>query len=678
MVLIKYRCFALNFAMILFGCGVISFGGCKGADQISINRGDDCIQSTDCDEGEVCEDGNCIDDSACRRDDDCPISPYQICVDGMCVSPEEYACDTSAGEGPLMVVSTLAHDFGDVGLSSPAVLEIEIENQGACLLTLTGIGFENGTDSDFGCDRCSVEDYPYAVAPNRSLILNIDITPTSAGTKAGALLINGDDDVSFPNDGIARVELSAQHTGEARLAADPPILDFGFVDPDVAHAFPIQLRNLGTGSAVAVIQSATVRSSFGGALSLSDISGTTLVPYDNTAGSEVDLMVYFDAQGDVVDIDTVLSIQYNDRSLDVPLFGSSRTPPDIHLVESNNGATIDLNGPQLTSLTFNATNGSPLPLGSAITETFGLTNVGGSPLDVESISFLGDGASEFSVAPVSYAALGQGSGVNIPVTYIPSTVIPGGREVTMQVSSNDPDEPVITIPIVGYSDYNTEHDYLVVTMDYAHAPDNFSGGYDFRNVNLSLEGPDGVVFCGKPETNVDANTGAVAIDERCSWTTPYGSAEWYPTNISYVADRIPIDVAERVIVRGLPLDGAADGSGQWQVKLTYTDDCKRRAVDSDGDFNMIDILDIGEDVLIQLGNSELEELGLPGFIPDNIITDNLPCLNRDGVDVDVSIRAGGDELFNDVVRVDQLSTASASTTVPVKLLRQNNRFVTVP
>jgi len=76
-----------------------------------------------------------------------------------------------------------------------------------------------------------------------------------------------------------------------------------------------------------------------------------------------------------------------------------------------------------------------------------ITNKGDAPLLIVSVRLSGDGAGDFSlVSDLSGVVLGPGRSTQLELLFCPTS--PGGKRVTVQVFSTDPDEPVVQVDVV--------------------------------------------------------------------------------------------------------------------------------------------------------------------------------------------------------------------------------------
>jgi hypothetical protein len=121
--------------------------------------GDACVLSDDCDSGR-CVGGICSD-GVCESDDQC--LPGELCVFGVCEPADDFACQTD--QAPLMQLSTLDVEFGEVALGNTGETTLTIENRGDCLLTISGVGLASDGDNGFGCAPCDPSEFPQRIPP---------------------------------------------------------------------------------------------------------------------------------------------------------------------------------------------------------------------------------------------------------------------------------------------------------------------------------------------------------------------------------------------------------------------------------------------------------------------------------------------------------------------------------
>ncbi|MCB1209265.1 MAG: choice-of-anchor J domain-containing protein, partial [Verrucomicrobiales bacterium] len=123
---------------------------------------------------------------------------------------------------------------------------------------------------------------------------------------------------------------------------------------------------------------------------------------------------------------------------------------NLDLPAGLNGVTRIATGATHTLATRRAIlfHSQPLP-GDSTTLTFSIQNVGRVPLDVTSVSLVGGNVDDFSLTQPSATSIADGSGQTFTVTFAPT--YGGRRTTTLQVLSNDPDEPNLDVAVIGYA-----------------------------------------------------------------------------------------------------------------------------------------------------------------------------------------------------------------------------------
>jgi hypothetical protein len=87
-------------------------------------------------------------------------------------------------------------------------------------------------------------------------------------------------------------------------------------------------------------------------------------------------------------------------------------------------------------------------LATTATHAFTVTNLGNAPLTwTAPISVTGPGAPAFSIAMQPAGSLGPGASTTFGVTFAPTTA--GAQSATLQLSTNDPDQPAYTFAVSG-------------------------------------------------------------------------------------------------------------------------------------------------------------------------------------------------------------------------------------
>jgi hypothetical protein len=380
-----------------------------------------------------------------------PTPPFSIAAGGSASVPVEYTpLDAGADNGLLEVasddpdeplvsaplsgsgqatppdidVSPLSLDFGTVAVGTTVTLTTTIHNVGGSDLTLSALTLAGSADFALGAGAPSV---PFIVAGGGSVNVPVDYAPSGVGPDSGTLEIASDD----PDEPLIGVALDG--TGEAATAdpdidVSPPSLDFGSVDVGTTATLTMTILNVG-GSDLTVTQ---LKRQGSGDFALG--SSAPAVPFTVPPGGAVDVPVDYAPSGAGSD-SASLRIKSNDpdeQSVTVALSGSGQTAagdPDIDV----SPLTLDF---------------GTVSVGSTASRTTTIQNVGGQDLTVTALSL--GGSADFALgagAPsVPFTVAGGGS-VNVPVDYAPSGEGPDSG--TLEIASDDPDEPLTLVALTG-------------------------------------------------------------------------------------------------------------------------------------------------------------------------------------------------------------------------------------
>lgn len=133
-------------------------------------------------------------------------------------------------------------------------------------------------------------------------------------------------------------------------------------------------------------------------------------------------------------------------------------------------------------------------LETSTTHTFSISNSGTAPLSVASIELLGSAADDFSSSSPPENTIAPGSEAPLHVTFKPSA--PGARPATLRLTSNDPDNPLFEVALLG------------------------TGG-GFKLVQIERVGEDALIhFTSNPDTDVTTYIYSIRHStDLATWTT---------------------------------------------------------------------------------------------------------------------------------------------------------------
>lgn len=633
-------------------------------DQETRRVGEACVLSDDCDTGRciggVCADNGCSSDDECLND--------ELCVFGECVPSDEFACNP--GERPLMGVTPLNVDFGEVALGNTGEETVTISNTGDCILTLSGVGLDSSGDSGFGCAPCDPSEFPQRVPPGRSLDLNVSYSPPATGEAFSRVLINSDDGTAG-EEGLVGVSLHASYSGVPVLVMDPLTVGFGHVPQGSSATETVRITNEGTGNAALTVQGIYI----GGAdrddfsisddfLSITPVNPLLLAPYNPNDPSTV-LEVEVTINPTILaNLNATLNVQAHSGdptatiTASTELTGSSLGPPQI---------VVDP-----LELVFQEPNGDAIPVGGVAFQQVNIQNQGQSPLTIDMSLF--DPSGDFSLSPAFIPPIAAGGSVVVSVFFNPSQPSdPQNQQdpqspvdASLNITSNDTDpaaDVLKTVALRGWARGGVFDDVLKLEMTYENA-DNSWAGNDFRDVDLELTSEVGF-SCAKPiyQYGPDGSGGFVVIDSEdpCDDWNNYGqlgTANWLALG--------QYEEPERVLLYGL---GADLANGQtFTVRAHYIEDCANIPTGILGD-----LLGIGGSILLGVlgGAIGVPVAADPAAISD-LVTEN--CWDHESSLVTLHVYVNGDEVASPQFRLRDKGDCGEL----LRLRRENGQFVVEP
>lgn len=458
----------------------------------------------------------------CFDDDFC--GPGFVCDQGECVPRDAVSCPAIEGGQAILQPSPSRIDFGFTG-SGSSQQRLLLRNIGNCTVTVFEASFEAGDRTPFECPFCSPERFPIELFPFREHELNVFFTPDDVGTYEDALVLLSDDS-EFTE---IRIPVRATFNGVPAATAAPTEVNFDFAPVGRTVSRTVRLRNRGSGAAPLEIQSLAIDTATASAFSFESELGDNSEPLvlRPISGADDSLTVsvrYHPQEVDAHSAELVVTTNEPGRpELRVPMAGSARTP-----------AKVSVSPEQVVF--------GPVPLGQTTALPITIVNEGGTPLRV---TYRWGGAAlttDLSASPavVPAIAAGQFTELLVLVTATAPTPIQG----LLILETNDPMRPTLTIPVSAEGQSVVGAEVLKIDMNFENGGDSTFDD-DFRNVNMTLENPFGLVV------NED--------NPRPTDWMQFGNPTW----IAFGPKQEP----ERIV---LP-DAQQDGT--YRVLLSYEEDC---------------------------------------------------------------------------------------------------------
>jgi hypothetical protein len=319
-----------------------------------------------------------------------------------------------------ITVSPTSLSFGAVNVGASSTLSVMVGNTGTadCLVSLA---LNGSTDFALGAGVLTT----FSVAPSASVSVGVVYTPTTSGADAGALDVNSNDP-SRPS-----VSVPLQGSGQplpANIQVSPLALDFGTVEVLTTATQTVIITNTG-----AVDLSVTGLSMSGSAdFTLGAAAPST--PFTVPPAASVDVPVNYTPSAAVAASGS-LSVNSDDPDqpqVTVALSGTGMPAPPAPV------CNITVNP---STLTFGAIN-----VGASTTLSVMVGNTGNANCQV---SLALTGSTDFALeggVPTAFSVTPNTS-VLVAVVYTPTT--PGADAGTLEVNSDDPSRPSVSVPLQG-------------------------------------------------------------------------------------------------------------------------------------------------------------------------------------------------------------------------------------
>ncbi|MFQ6093453.1 MAG: choice-of-anchor D domain-containing protein, partial [bacterium] len=301
---------------------------------------------------------------------------------------------------PDIELSETSHNFGGVVVGNATEWILTVTNMGTGDLVVRTIGSDNPV---FAVDITS-----FTVEPGGSQLVTVTFGPTAAGLTSGLLTIFSSD----PDEPVLSVVL----TGEGLVPDIEVVTSHNFGDVPVGNfaQWTMTVSNVGTGTLVV--------SGVG-----SDNPDFTVAPTSFTVvpGGSRDVVVTFTpSQGEAI-------------SGQITVVSNDPDEPMVTVYVMGNGLVPDINIP-VASYDFGG-----VLWGDSATWNLDVQNVGPGELFVTDIA---SDNPDFGVDLITFTLI-PGASQSVGITFVPSTGGPIFGQLV--VSSNDPDEPTVTVGLTG-------------------------------------------------------------------------------------------------------------------------------------------------------------------------------------------------------------------------------------
>ncbi len=303
-------------------------------------------------------------------------------------------------------------DFGAVLIGNSLQLDSLVWNIGSADLDLGAITLSGSSDFTLDGAPSSV-----TLAPQACDTITVTYTPSDTGQDTGQVVIPSND----PDEDPAYLELIGEFQPVPDILVDPLLVDFGVVDIGQTLPLPVDVSNVG--GAPLDVTGVTISGSAEFAIS------TNPFPASLATGDLDVIWVTYSPVDTVADSGT-LSIASNDPDepvVDVQLVAQPTLYPDIDC----DPWTIDF---------------GQVPVGTNVTAFTTIHNLGQADLSLTAINL--NAPAEFTIVsnPAGSVIPAMGS-VMMEVGFTPSA--PQSYTGQIAIESNDPDEPVVFVDLLG-------------------------------------------------------------------------------------------------------------------------------------------------------------------------------------------------------------------------------------
>ena len=345
-------------------------------------------------------------------------------------------------ENPVYLDLIGQHDpIQDIDVTPPSIWfsGIDVGNMGTDTVTVANVGTGDlwvdlpvlSGSSEFAMAAGA---FPSSIPPGGSLTISVIYTPVDLTTDTGEITITSDD----PDEPTVVVPLTGDPTPVPDIEVIPTTLQFGTVQVGQSVALTASIGNVG----IADLELGTLGINGTSEYTItSDPSGAVLAPGATTTVEVTYAPV--DAGAD----NALLEIPSNDpdeNPVNVSLNGAEDPVPDIDV----DPLTVDF---------------GTVDIGQGLQETVTVSNVGGASLDVSNVSLSGSADFSWSSANLP-GTVPAGGSRTIIVSYTPSDEV--ADTGTLTIDSDDPDEPSVSVALLGAHTPYPDIDVDPLTVDF--------------------------------------------------------------------------------------------------------------------------------------------------------------------------------------------------------------------
>ncbi len=320
--------------------------------------------------------------------------------------------------------------FGDVVLGDTGSLTLSISNQGSgnAVIVLQGIQLASMVNDNYELDN--LPEFPFYLNRGDVLDISVKFHPAAVGDAIDRVVIVSSDENN------PQIEVSVDGRGvEPNLTVDPSPVDMGETPVSIAISTEVGLRDDG-GAPLSITGISLQAGSTEFVLTSDPVNGFDLANLDAShpqllmPGEERKIAIEYTPQDDGLDLTTLLidSPDINPTPRQVVVRATGFIPPEIEFQP----ATLDFG-----QLHVNGMLSLPLVV----------SNAGQRFLTINNIQI--SGINSFSFLPAGVPNLGAGEQASLQVTFAPLST--GSHQADLVFTSNDPANPVVSVPMSGQS-----------------------------------------------------------------------------------------------------------------------------------------------------------------------------------------------------------------------------------
>jgi len=336
----------------------------------------------------------------------------------------------------ISLASGAAVNFGEVetGLTS-AAKTFTISNTGDADLTGLAITLDGTGAADF-----TATPLPATLASGASVSFSVTFKPSAGSAISARLRVASNDadenpfDISLSGTGIQFPEIAIETSAGSSLVDGESSFNFESPPTGGATSETFTIRNSGKGLLTGLAISIDGANS--GDFSVSAPRATSLLSEGSTT-----FQVSFVPSGNGVRT-AKLHISSNDADegiFDINLIGNGIPVPGISVTRNDGTRLISGSG----NIPFaNTIVGTP-----AVAENLTIQNLGQVDLTGLKLSIEGSNPSDFTVDSLATTTLAPSAGTAFKITFKPTAT--GARRATLNITSNDPDEPSFLLNLTG-------------------------------------------------------------------------------------------------------------------------------------------------------------------------------------------------------------------------------------